>query len=119
MRDMCILGVAEAKQDPYICNNIKSETRDKCLLQYSKTKKDPKACGMMFSFKNDCYSFLGTQLNSIDLCSKITHLDTKNVCYFQIAQNTKNTSVCDSIIDSEGGNYKEYCYAETRRIINK
>jgi len=117
MRDSCILGVAESTRDYKICEE--SNERDGCLsvLIIDRITQDPKLCESMsnnpISFKDDCYKTLGIDLNNSELCSKVKNLDGRNVCFFWVAQNTKDSSVCEEIEDNPDiGDQRSYCLNE-------
>ena len=118
MRDYCILGVAESTKDYKVCEE--SGDRDRCLylLITDGIVKDPSLCDTMsnspISFQDSCFSDLGADLNNDSLCAKINHLGQKNLCFFRVAQNTKNSSICKKIVvENPGvGDYRTYCLNE-------
>ena len=82
MRNTCLLGVAEVKQDYSICENTRLDFRDMCLYIVNYTLKNPKVCEIMSDYKNECYFILAGSLNDISMCDKIqTNLEYKKNCY--------------------------------------
>jgi hypothetical protein len=67
--------------------------------------------------KESCISRIATETGNTDYCELILTPTYKYSCYSGIAVTYGNLSVCDRIKETAGGNHREFCIANTAKIL--
>jgi hypothetical protein len=105
----CQVGFAVAKKNcealPFLqtSNNNSDELRNECYSGVAQNILDDSYCAKISSpYDEDaCYQSLGEVKNDTTVCDKMVDFNLKDEfkgdCYMKVAQNTKNSSICDEI----------------------
>jgi hypothetical protein len=123
-RKGCYDSVAVASKDISICDNIKipgiveEDQKGECYMGIAHVAEDAATCerlGKLASTLKDlCYYSLATKKADKDVCEKMGEARTRNMCLFEVAQTTQNTSVCNAMSKSGVGGDQTYsqgnCY---------
>lgn len=94
----CYFAVARKKGDIALCE----------FVGESRVTIEPK--------KDYCIELVATDKKDGALCSNINDLSMRNNCYNEIGWRTRNTSLCDRIIEDK--NRKDSCYGEIASMEN-
>ncbi len=104
------------KKDPEICKQLDNE-RDKlqCFRKVAVADKNPDICKNYLKdnaeAQDDCYMYVGPEVNNLDICNKITDPKKKSECYMQIGINKKDANICSQTkkLNEQAGSE---CYKE-------
>lgn len=84
---------------------------DKCYMRIAVEKEDRSYCEKLANIKKDtCYMQLAAWYNIPEYCEQVTDLNEKDLCFFGMAIQTSNVSLCNKIRDvSEINTNKPVC----------
>lgn len=83
----CFIDIAGAKNEPSICELSSDDyDKDRCLIKFAVSQKNEKICERLEDVTD------GIFIPSFTLS---VSTGTKNICYYNVAQETKNPAICD------------------------
>lgn len=96
-REMCYINVAEELRDYKVCLIVKNN-----------------------DIKNQCLRTVAEKVNDVSVCDMV--VEGENSCYFEVALNLKDLSICQKINDEsdsyDGGIDKSSCYYHMAKTKN-
>ncbi|QLJ53030.1 MAG: hypothetical protein Sv326_0855 [Candidatus Fermentimicrarchaeum limneticum] len=102
-KDNCYYGVANVTGNISLCNRISEPMKkDSCHLNIAKSASNPSFCSKIENTytMNTCYSsIIYNQNYTFSSCATIIHQNWEDECFKQLAINSKNSTVCQSITD--------------------
>jgi hypothetical protein len=125
-RDICISRSANEKHFCDLIQNKKPYYFDDCLSHVYITHADSEGCAT-FEGKNlrrNCYIGIAHKTNDVNLCNKepiskgedFIEIDPISLCYWDIAKNTQNPSLCDKMVAYES--FIKGCKIEASEPLN-
>jgi hypothetical protein len=121
-KEDCFSAVAQTNNDPSLCKKIpyldglSSNKRYICYSKLDKLSYEPEICDYLFEKEEkeggvilspDCFAQLAVEINDPSVCERITNYKISS-CYYNIAQLTNNSEICNLITTSE--DMKRVCY---------
>lgn len=102
-RETCYAQVANLTSDTSICAKITEQLNsDLCYLTIAKSSSNPSSCNQIKnSYRRDsCYSsILYNQKYNLSACAGIIYQNWQDECYRKIAVDSKNSTICQNIVD--------------------
>lgn len=102
-KNKCYFAVANATLNITLCSRISEPfMKDTCHLEVAKKARNPSFCSAIENTytRNTCYSsIIYNEKYSFSVCASIMHQNWKDECYKKAAVDTKNSSICNFIID--------------------
>ncbi|TSC78951.1 MAG: hypothetical protein G01um101429_627 [Parcubacteria group bacterium Gr01-1014_29] len=108
-RDICHFVFAIEKNDPTICENLKTgEFKAQCYATSASKQNDPSICdNAPIDVRDKCYSSLAQQTGGSAVCEKIQRLDDRDNCFSNQASRMGDAELCTKIGNI---NIRDGCY---------
>ncbi len=109
-RDICHFVFAIEKDDPAICDNLKTgEFKAQCYATSASKKNDPSLCDKApIDVRDKCYSSLAQQMGGgLAVCEKIQRADDRDNCFSNQASRMGDVELCKKIGNI---NIRDGCY---------
>lgn len=116
IKDTCIQYVAQKTDNELLCENLTLEQKNSCYMSFAYRRKDSTFCekieetdlpAMRIFWVETCYSRLAEITKDPNLCEKIETLETKDYCYYYVAEEAGKLDICEKILDP---NLRRKCY---------
>jgi len=112
-KSSCYAGVAIAKDEPLLCNQIKGYDQVFCWEEVAEGLANPLVCGKIDPLADDgsdCYYAVAKKLKEPNVCAQIASETIKWACYQEIARLTGDASLCDN-----AGAFKTSCLSKVNQ----
>jgi hypothetical protein len=95
LKESCKFGAIISKDNVSLCNTFGEEDRNTCIAIIN---EDASLCeGMEEYDRNNCYLPVAHAKKDPSLCNKITYESMKEICLYDTAIMTKNSSLCENM----------------------
>lgn len=96
-----LTSIAISKNDPSICDNahkteFMGDTRENCYYQVATRNNNVLICED-YNLSDICFFTIAKQLNNPSICGKIKDLFSQNGCFYDFALYKRDVTVCNNI----------------------
>ncbi len=113
-RDSCLEQVAIALADPSVCQDATQNFRQSCIFNVATKSKLPDACQTIkdSNAAGNCLATVAKALGEANLCNQLKAGSLQESCYYNIAIDKSEPTICGYLPESGNIYSKGSCYSD-------